>query len=84
MKRPRVIANFALTADGKVSTRNFTDTTFTSPSDKRRLKEIRALGDALLVGGRTVAADTMSLGLSAVDLRGNESSKSQQVEISTP
>lgn len=69
MKRPRVIANFALTADGKVSTRNFTPTGFTSPVDKRRLQEIRALGDALLVGGRTVAADTMSMGLSAADLR---------------
>jgi len=64
-----VIANFALTADGKVSTRNFTPTGFTSPVDKRRLQEIRALGDALLVGGRTVAADTMSMGLSAADLR---------------
>jgi len=69
VKRPRVIANFALTADGKVSTRNFTPTGFTSPVDKRRLQEIRALGDALLVGGRTVAADTMSMGLSAADLR---------------
>ena len=69
MKRPRVIANFALTADGKVSTRNFTPTGFTSPADKRRLQEIRSLGDALLAGGRTVAADTMSMGLSAADLR---------------
>ena len=69
MKRPRLIANFALTADGKVSTRNFTPTGFTSPADKRRLQEIRSLGDALLAGGRTVAADTMSMGLSAADLR---------------
>ena len=75
-----MIANFALTADGKVSTRNFTDTTFTSPSDKRRLKEIRALGDALLVGGRTVAADTMSLGLSAVDLREKRLARGQPAE----
>ena len=33
-KRPRVIANFALTADGKVSTRNLTPTGFTSKTDK--------------------------------------------------
>ena len=46
-ERPRVIANFALTADGKVSTRNFTPTRFTSRADKRRLQEIRCLGDAL-------------------------------------
>lgn len=69
MKRPRVIANFALTADGKISTRNHTPTGFTQPADKRRLQVIRALGDALIVGAGTVAADTMSMRLSAKDLR---------------
>lgn len=69
MKRPRVIANFALSADGKVSTRNHTPAGFTSPADKRRLLEIRALGDAILAGGRTVAADTMSMTIPAPDLR---------------
>lgn len=63
MLRPRVIANFALTADGKVSTRNGTPTGFTSAEDKRRLLEIRALGDALLVGARTVATDHMAMRL---------------------
>jgi riboflavin-specific deaminase-like protein len=67
--RPRVIANFALSADGKVSTRNFTPTGFTSKADKRRLLEIRCLGDALLVGARTISTDRMSMGLSASDLR---------------
>ncbi len=69
MKRPRVIANFAVTADGKVSTRRFTPSGFTQPADKRRLQEIRALGDALLVGAATVSADTMSMRLSDLDLR---------------
>lgn len=69
MKRPRVIANFALTADGKVSTRKFTPSGFTGPADARRLQEIRALGDAVLVGAGTLAADTMSLRLGAGDLR---------------
>jgi riboflavin-specific deaminase-like protein len=68
-ERPRVIANFALTADGKVSTRNFTPTGFTSKTDKRRLQEIRCLGDALLAGARTVATDQMSMGIPARDLR---------------
>ena len=67
--RPRVIANFALTADGKVSTRNFTPTGFTSKADKRRLLEIRCLGDALLAGARTISTDRMSMGISASDLR---------------
>jgi riboflavin-specific deaminase-like protein len=61
--RPKVIANFALTADGKVSTREHTPANFTSPRDKRRLLEIRAMGDALLVGRNTVATDTMSMTL---------------------
>ena len=68
-RRPRVIANFALTADGKVSTRNFTPTVFTSKADKRRLLEIRSLGDALLVGARTIATDRMSMRLPASDLQ---------------
>ena len=69
MKRPRVIANFALTADGKVSTRNFTSTGFTSKTDKRRLLEIRSLGDAVLAGARTVKTDRMSMRITAEDLR---------------
>lgn len=66
---PRVIANFAITADGKISTRKLTPTGFTSSSDKRRLGEIRAQGDALLAGTRTVETDNMSMGLSALDLQ---------------
>lgn len=59
-----MIANFALTLDGKVSTKSFSHTGFTSTRDKCRLREIRAMGDALLVGASTVAADAMSMGLS--------------------
>ncbi|MEO6053134.1 MAG: RibD family protein [Chthoniobacterales bacterium] len=67
--RPRVVANFAITADGKVSTRLKTPTGFTSPADKRRLQEIRAMGDALLVGRNTLEIDNMGMRLSADDLR---------------
>ena len=66
---PRVLVNFAMTADGKISTREGTPSSFTSKADKRRLLEIRALGDAILVGRNTVAADAMSMGISAPDLR---------------
>lgn len=69
MRRPFVTANFALTADGRVSTRKLTPSDFSSLRDKRRLLEIRAAQDAVLVGARTVAADTMTLGLPADDLR---------------
>jgi riboflavin-specific deaminase-like protein len=61
--RPKVIANFAITADGKVSTRNRTPATFTSLHDKHRLLEIRAMADAILVGRNTVATDAMSMTL---------------------
>jgi len=69
MTLPKVAVNFALTWDGKVSTRNFTPSDFSSPEDKHRLLEIRAKGDALLVGARTIAADNMSMGLPETDLR---------------
>jgi riboflavin-specific deaminase-like protein len=64
-----VAVNFALTWDGKVSTRNFTPSDFSSPLDKHRLLEIRAGGDALLVGARTISADNMTMGLPDPELR---------------
>jgi len=67
--RPRIIAHFAMTADGKISTRNRTPSQFTSPRDKRRLGEIRAECDAVLAGRGTVANDAMSMGLSSPNLR---------------
>jgi riboflavin-specific deaminase-like protein len=67
--RPFVTANFAITADGRISTRNFTPSDFSSRRDKRRLLEIRAACDAVLVGARTLAADSMTLGIPAADLR---------------
>lgn len=65
----KVIANFAMTVDGKVTTRTGSPTTFTSAADKRRLREIRSVGDAVLAGAATVRADTMTMGLSDRDLR---------------
>jgi riboflavin-specific deaminase-like protein len=63
--RPFVTANFAITADGRISTRNLTPATFSSPRDKRRLLEIRSGCDAILVGARTLSADSMTLGIPA-------------------
>ena len=68
-KRPFVLAHFAITADGKISTRAFTPAQFTSRAYKRRLQETRAAADAVLAGRGTVEADNMSMGLSAKDLR---------------
>src|SRR6202030_4706605 len=69
MPRPRVILNFAATTDGKVSTAQQTPSGFTSAFDKHRLLEIRALGDALMVGRNTLQIDRMSMGLPDEALR---------------
>jgi 2,5-diamino-6-(ribosylamino)-4(3H)-pyrimidinone 5'-phosphate reductase len=69
LPRPFVTANFALTADGRTTTRKFTPSDFSTPRDKHRLLEIRATCDAILVGGRTLAADQMSMGLPDAALR---------------
>src|ERR1700736_5086273 len=62
MSRPKVILNFAMSVDGKVSTKRYQPSDFSSRDDKRRLLEIRSLGDALLVGRNTGAIDNMSMG----------------------
>ncbi|HEX8310663.1 MAG TPA: dihydrofolate reductase family protein [Chthoniobacteraceae bacterium] len=63
--RPFVTANFALTWDGRVTTRNYTPSDFSSRQDKRRLVEIRATTDAVLAGAGTIAADNMTMGIPA-------------------
>lgn len=69
MRRPRIIVNFAVTVDGKVSPAVSAPSRFTSSYDKHRLLEIRSLGDALMVGRNTVEIDNMSMGLPDQDLR---------------
>ena len=67
--RPKIHAHFAMTVDGKISTKNLTPSQFTSAADKARIGEIRARHDAILAGRGTVAADTMSMRLSNEKLR---------------
>jgi riboflavin-specific deaminase-like protein len=69
MPRPRIILNFAMTVDGKVSTAKQTPSGFTSAFDKHRLLEIRSLGDAVMVGRNTLQIDQMSMGLPDEALR---------------
>ncbi len=66
LPRPFVTANFALTADGRIRTRNHTPADFSSKRDKRRLVQIRAGCDAVLVGARTLASDTMTMGIPGI------------------
>ena len=60
--RPLVTANFALGADGKVAARQG-GSGFGSAADHRRLLELRAQADAVLVGRSTLLADRMGLAL---------------------
>ena len=68
-QRPFVIATFAMTVDGKITTRNFSRVDFTSHEDKLHLFRERALGDAVLIGHTTVARDNVRLGLPQEELR---------------
>ena len=61
MTRPTILINFAISADGKISTVNRNPSQFTSPQDHKRLLEIRKRADALLVGRGTLEADNMSM-----------------------
>jgi riboflavin-specific deaminase-like protein len=61
--RPKVVANLAISWDGKISSRLGTPSDFSSKEDKRRLIRIRGEGDAVIVSGTTVAADTMTMGI---------------------
>jgi riboflavin-specific deaminase-like protein len=68
LRRPFVTATFAMTADGKVTTKNFGPVDFTSREDKLHLFRQRALADAVLLGHTSLKRDNVRLGL-PVDLQ---------------
>jgi riboflavin-specific deaminase-like protein len=61
--RPVVIATFAMTVDGKVTTKNLSPVDFTSREDKLHLFRQRALADAVLIGHTSLKRDNVRLGL---------------------
>ena len=61
--RPFVVATFAMTADGKVTTKNFGPVDFTSREDKLHLFRQRALADAVLLGHTSLERDNVRLGV---------------------
>ena len=63
LKRPFVVATFAMTVDGKVTTRNFTPVDFTSRKDKLHLFRQRALADAVVIGHTSLRRDNVRLGI---------------------
>jgi riboflavin-specific deaminase-like protein len=64
-QRPFVYATFAMTADGKVTTKNFGPVDFTSREDKLHLFRQRALADAVLIGHTSLERDNVRLGVPA-------------------
>lgn len=68
-KRPFVAVTFAMTVDGKITTRNFSPVDFTSREDKMHLLRQRSLGDAVLIGHSTLKHDNVRLGLPHPELR---------------
>src|SRR5260370_16604800 len=62
-QRPFVFATFAMTVDGKVTTRNLAPVDFTSREDKLHLFRQRALADAVLIGHISLKRDNVRLGI---------------------
>jgi 5-amino-6-(5-phosphoribosylamino)uracil reductase len=63
--RPFVVATFAMTVDGKVTTKNLAPVDFTSRDDKLHLFRQRASADAVLIGHTSLKRDNVRLGLPA-------------------
>ena len=61
-KRPFVVVNMAMTADGKIATANRAVSSFTSARDHEHLLALRATADAVIAGARTVDSAPINLG----------------------
>lgn len=61
MSRPTLSINFALSADGKISSAQKRPSGWTSKEDHARLLELRKNADALMVGRGTLEKDRMTM-----------------------
>src|SRR5437773_7979670 len=75
--RPFVAATFAMTVDGKITTKNYSPVDFTSREDKTHLLRQRALGDAVLIGHSTLKHDNVRLGLPDPKMREERGARGQ-------
>ena len=55
--KPAVFCNYAMSADGKISTADRKGSGFASREDRRRMEAIRARADVIVVGAETVRRD---------------------------
>ena len=77
LRRPFVAATFAMTVDGKITTRTFSPVDFTSREDKLHLLWQRSLGDAVLIGRHTLEHDNVRLGLPDPQMRAERERRGQ-------
>lgn len=77
LKRPFVAATFAMSVDGKITSRNFSPVDFTSREDKMHLLRQRSLHDAVLIGHITLRRDNVRLGLPGTMLRDERIARGQ-------
>lgn len=68
-KRPYVILNVAMTADGKTDTVGRSGARISSEADMKRVDKLRAEMDAVMVGGRTLLENDPRLTVKAERLR---------------
>ena len=67
--RPHVTVNFAMSADGKLSTRERRQVKISGKSDSMRVDQLKAGSDAIMVGIGTVLADDPSLTVKSEELK---------------
>ncbi len=73
--RPYTYINVAMTADGKIDTFERKGSTISSQEDKRRVDQLRAASDAILVGGRTLLDESPKLPIKSEALRAERSAR---------
>lgn len=69
MKRPKVIINSAISADGKISSYEHRQVRISGKADLRRVDVLRSKSDAIMVGVGTVLADDPGLRVKSEQLR---------------
>jgi 2,5-diamino-6-(ribosylamino)-4(3H)-pyrimidinone 5'-phosphate reductase len=78
LMRPTVLVNVAMSADGKISTRERRQVRISGALDRARVDRMKAESDAVMVGIGTVLTDNPSLTLKSPDLRRQRVERGQE------
>jgi 2,5-diamino-6-(ribosylamino)-4(3H)-pyrimidinone 5'-phosphate reductase len=76
--RPTVLVNVAMSADGKISTRERRQVRISGSLDRARVDRMKAECDAIMVGIGTVLADNPSLTVKSAELREKRVQRGQE------